>query len=107
VNLEFGMAGRLTDKLLNGQLRKTGRRKKLTREREEVNAQDSLARKLQNLTRMTSGSLASVGQDSLSIEVLVQEDQAKAMAAANKETELQTNQLSRCSSCIGEEDREG
>jgi hypothetical protein len=40
---------------------------------------------IRNLMRMTSGSLASVGQYSLSVEVL-QEVQAKAMAAANKET---------------------
>ena len=41
---------------------------------------------------MTSGSLASVGQYSLSVEVL-QEVQAKAVAAAEKETELVNNRI--------------
>jgi hypothetical protein len=47
---------------------------------------------IRNLMRMTSGSLASVGQYSLSVEVL-QEVQAKAMAAADKEMELVTNRV--------------
>jgi hypothetical protein len=92
VNLEVGIAGKLTDKLLNDQLRKTGRIEKLRRDRDEVNNQDSLAKKLRHSTRMTSGSLASVGQYSLSAEVL-QEVEAKAVAAAEKETELTNNRF--------------
>jgi hypothetical protein len=92
VNLEFGMTGRLTNKLLNDQLPKTGRREKLTRECAEVNGQDSLARKIRNSTRMTSGSLASVSQYALSVEVL-HEVQAKHMAQAGKETELLNNRV--------------
>jgi hypothetical protein len=93
VNLEAGMARKLTYKLLNDQLHKTGWKEKLRREEhEEVNNQDSLAKKLRKSMRMTSGSLASLGQYSFSVEVL-QEVQAKAMAAAHKEMELQTNRV--------------
>ena len=67
VNLEVGVAGKLTDKLLNDQLRKAGRKEKLRRECDKVITQDTLAKKLRHLTRMTSGSLASVGQYSLSV----------------------------------------
>jgi hypothetical protein len=52
-----------------------------------------LAKKLRNSMRMTSGALvASIGQYSLTVDVL-QEVQAKVMAAAAKEMELLTNHV--------------
>jgi hypothetical protein len=69
------------------------RKEKLRREREEVvNQEDSLAKKLGHSTRMISGSLASIGQYALSVEVL-HEVQAKHMAQAGKEIELLNNRV--------------
>lgn len=90
LNMETGLAGKITDKLLANELKKDGRKDKLRRERQEKDDQFSLAKKIRNATRITSGGLASLNHYSLDTDVL-QAVQANYTAAAEKETERKTN----------------
>jgi hypothetical protein len=57
LNLEVGLAGKITDKLLTDELRKVGWKDKLRRKREDTDEQHDLAQQIKSLARVTSGVL--------------------------------------------------
>jgi hypothetical protein len=69
LNLSRGAAGTMTDKLLMDELRKAGRKEKLRKEREDTDEQHDILGRLKNLSRVTSGGLASLEHYSLDTNV--------------------------------------
>jgi hypothetical protein len=90
LNLEVGVAGKMTDKLLTDELRKVGRKDKLRREREDTDEQHDLAQQIKSLARVTSGGLASLNHYCLDTNVH-QAVRERVIAGEEKDKERDSN----------------